>query len=64
MEKMRLKYDVKKVFADGNDVCLWYEVTLSGTAVLTAGWYHLEAGRINSLKVVFDPRPVLAGKAA
>ncbi len=33
---------------------------LSGTAVLTAGWYHVEVGKISSLKVVFDPRPVLA----
>lgn len=64
MEHMRLKYDLKKVFVDGNDVCLWYNVTLSGTPVLTAGWYHVEAGKISSLNVVFDPRPVLAGKAA
>jgi hypothetical protein len=64
MEKMRLKYDVKKAFADGNDVCVWYDVTMSGTTVPTAGWYHVKSGRITTLKVVFDPRPVLAGKAA
>jgi hypothetical protein len=64
MEKMRLKYAVKKVFADGNDVCVWYDVTMSETEILTAGWYHVEAGRISSLKVVFDPRPVLENKAA
>jgi hypothetical protein len=37
---------------------------MSGTTVPTAGWYHVKSGRITTLKVVFDPRPVLAGKAA
>lgn len=64
MERMRLKYDVKKVFADGNDVCVLYDVKMSGLGVFTCGWYQVEAGKIRSLKVVFDPRPVLQGKAA
>src|SRR5215469_13477363 len=64
MERMRLKYDVKKIFADGNDVCVLYDVTLSGVSLFTCGWYRIEAGKIRSLKVVFDPRPVLAQKAA
>ena len=61
MEKMRLKYDVKKVFVDGNDVCLLYNIFLAGAEVFCCGLYHVEAGKIRSLKVVFDPRPVLAG---
>ncbi len=64
MEKMRLKYDVKKVFADEHEVCLWSEIRLSGVAVLTASWYQVREGNIRSLKVVFDPRPVLAAKPA
>jgi predicted ester cyclase len=64
MERMRLKYDVTKVFADANDVCVLYDVTLSGVRLFTCGWYRVEAGKIRSLKVVFDPRPVLAQKAA
>ncbi len=64
LERMRLKYDVKKAFADGNDVCVFYDVTLSGVKVFTCGWYLVEDGKIRSLKVVFDPRPVLAAKAA
>lgn len=60
MEKMRLKYDVKKVFVDGNDVCLLYNIFLAGAEVFCCGWYHVEEGKIKSLKVVFDPRPVLA----
>ena len=64
MERMRLKYDVKKTFADGNDVCVLYDVMMSGVRVFTCGLYRIEAGKIRSLKVIFDPRPVLAQKAA
>ena len=64
LERMRLKYDIKKVFVDANDVCVFYDVTLSGVKVFTCGWYKVEGGQIRSLKVVFDPRPVLAVKAA
>lgn len=64
LERMRLKYDVKKVFVDDNDVCVLYDVTLSGAVLFTCGWYQVEDGKIRSLKVVFDPRPVLDARAA
>ena len=63
LERMRLEYDIKKVFADGNDVCVFYDVALSGVRLFTCGWYHVEDGKIRSLKVVFDPRPVLSARA-
>lgn len=59
MERMRLKYDVIKAFVDGDDVCLLYDLDMSGTILFGCGWYHLDGGKISSLKVVFDPRPVL-----
>lgn len=64
MERMRLKYDIKKVFVDGNDVCLFVDVAMGGTSVLTCAWYQVANGKIQSLRVVFDPRPILEGKAA
>ena len=64
LERMRLKYDVKKVLADGNDVCVFYHVTLSWVKLSTCPWYQVKGGKICSLKVVFDPRLVLAAKAA
>lgn len=64
MTRMHLKYEVKKVFVDGDDVCLLYNVTMSGVTVFTAGWYRLREGKIHSLRVVFDPRPLLKDKAA
>jgi len=59
MEKMKLKYEIKKVFAECDDVCLLSDVSMQGVTMFTCSWYHVEGGKINSLKVVFDPRPVL-----
>jgi hypothetical protein len=59
MEKMRLKYHIRKSFMNGDDVCLLYDLDMSGTTIFGCGWYHLKNGKINSLKVIFDPRPVL-----
>ena len=60
--RMKFKYDVKKVFADENDVCLLYDINMGGATIFTCGWYKLENGKIGSLKVVFDPRPLLEKK--
>ena len=50
----------RKVFADGNDVCLWYDITMGpGLDILSSGWYKTEDGKISSFKVIFDPRRVL-----
>lgn len=59
MERMHLKYDVKKAFADGDDVCLFYDITMSNVTIFCAGWYQLSDGKIRSFRVVFDPRPAL-----
>ena len=56
---MRLKYDVKKVFVDGRDVCLSYDPNISGTNVFGYTRYQVEDRRIHSLRVALDPRPVL-----
>ncbi|HTD93290.1 MAG TPA: nuclear transport factor 2 family protein [Chitinophagaceae bacterium] len=64
MEKMKLKYDVQKTLVDGNDVAVFYNITMSGKQIFSSGWYQVEDGKISSFKVVFDPRPLLeeAGK--
>jgi hypothetical protein len=59
MKKMKFKYAVQKVFVNGDDICLWYDITMSGLEVFSCGWYKVEEGKINSFKVLFDPRPVL-----
>jgi len=59
MEKMKLKYSIKKVFSSDDDVCLLYDLKISGKTIFGCGWYHVEDGKIESLKVIFDPRPLL-----
>jgi hypothetical protein len=52
----------KKWFADGDDVCLLYDMvtnTPAGTAFI-AEWYQVKAGKIGALRVVFDARPFAA----
>jgi len=62
MKKMKFKYDIKKAFADGDDVCLLYDIDMGKTTIFTCGWYQLTGGKISTLKVIFDPRPVLEAK--
>ena len=59
MKKMRLQYEIRKIFVDEDDVCLLYDIDMSGKKIFTCGWYHVEEGKINSIHVIFDPRPVL-----
>jgi len=62
MKKMKMKYRIKKAFADEDDVCLLYDFTMGDVTTFGCGWYHLEDGKISSLRVVFDPRPALHAK--
>ena len=59
MELMKLKYDLKKVFVEGDEVCLIYNLKMSGVNVMCCGLYHVRDGKVLSLKVIFDPRPVI-----
>lgn len=59
MRKMKLKYHIKKVFENGDDVCLLYDLDISGISIFGCGWYHVRNGKIDTLQVVFDPRPIL-----
>jgi hypothetical protein len=62
MKKMKFKYSIQKAFADEDDVCLLYDIDMGGSTIFTCGWYKVRNNKIKSLKVVFDPRPVLEKK--
>ena len=52
------RIDVKKVFVDGDDVCVLYDMvtnTPAGTAFI-AEWYQVKGGKIAALHAVFDAR--------
>ncbi len=59
MEQMKFKYEIKKAFTNENDVCILYEINMSGKKIFCCGWYHLKDDKISSLRVIFDPRPLL-----
>lgn len=60
MKKMKFKYRIQQTFENGNDVCVLYDIDMSGKAeIFTCGWYQIADGKIKQLKVVFDPRPLL-----
>ena len=59
MEKMKFKYDIKKIWGDGDDVAVFYDINMGGPAIFCSGWYHLSNGKISTIKVIFDPRPLL-----
>ncbi len=56
LRKYRGKYDVKKVFVDGDDVCVLYDLRTTGPTVFMSSWYQVKDGKIVSIHTVFDPR--------
>ena len=61
MRRMKLKYAVQKTFVEGDDVCLVYELRIDEKHISCVGLYHVRDGRVDSLRAIFDPRPLLAG---
>lgn len=60
MKKMKFKYEIEKVFENKNEVCLIYDINMGrGESIKTCGVYTLEDAKLSSLKVLFDPRPVV-----
>jgi hypothetical protein len=56
------RIDVKKSFADGNDVCVLYDMvtnTPAGKAFICE-WYQVKGEKITDIRVVFDARPFAA----
>jgi hypothetical protein len=53
------RFEVKKLFIDGSDVCVFNDVIAGSITIFACGWYHIEDQKIQSLKLVYDPRPLL-----
>jgi len=58
LRRYRGKYDVKKVFADADDVCVLYELVMPMATVYMSSWYVVKDGKIISIQTVFDPRAI------
>jgi ketosteroid isomerase-like protein len=59
--EMVTEVDIRHVFTDGPDVLTWYDLHTTEVAdpVPVAHWLHVEDGLVSSLRVTFDPRPLL-----
>ncbi len=60
MEKQHGRYDMKKVFVDGDDVCLLYDFVTEKVTTFFCSWYQIKDGKIASIRTVFDPRAFAA----
>jgi limonene-1,2-epoxide hydrolase len=54
----KVLYDIKKVFADGGDVCAFFDFNIGSATLFAGGWFQVNDGKISSIRVVFDPRPI------
>ena len=63
MQKQQGNYDLKKVFVDGNDVCVLYDFKTKTATSFFSSWYEVKNGKIISIQTVFDPRPFAAAQA-
>jgi len=60
LPKMNMNYSVLQSFARGLDVCVLSNLRMGDKKeVFCCSWYKLRQGKIASLRVVFDPRPLL-----
>ena len=55
---------VEHVFVDGDDVATWFELrtTVTDRPLNVVNWMHVSKGRIDRIRVTFDPRPLLEAK--
>jgi ketosteroid isomerase-like protein len=51
--------EVRQAIADGDDVCVRYDLLTKAGPVATVGWYRLRDGKVASVQAFFDPRPLM-----
>ena len=50
MEGAPLKFNIKKIFVDGNEVCVFVDVPLGYSTMLACGWYTVEEEKNSFIK--------------
>ena len=62
LHAMVLGVEIKKVFVDGDDVCVLYDLETNGPAgtALICEWMQFRGGKIASVRAVFDAMPFAA----
>jgi hypothetical protein len=60
MFAMTEQVEVIKRWIDGPDVLTWFELrTAQAGPLAIVNWSHVQDGRIDQIRVTFDPRPLL-----
>jgi ketosteroid isomerase-like protein len=59
LSAIHVRNDVKRVFVDGDEVCVIYDFVTdtSAGALSTIEWLHFEGGRIRSIQLYYDRLP-------
>jgi hypothetical protein len=63
--KLSKSTEIKKIFMDGEDVCILYDSTTIVPSIPTfpvASWFKIESGKIKFFQVHFDPSPFVKAK--
>ncbi len=50
------RYAIRKIFVDGNDVCLLYDFVTPKVTAFFCSWYQVREGKITSIQTIFDSR--------
>lgn len=65
MSQITTDIAIRKTFVDGPDVLTWFDLhTKSAPPCPTANWSHVENGKITTIRVTFDPRPIIAASGS
>jgi hypothetical protein len=65
MSRIMTDIVVRKTVVDGGDVMTWFDLHTADTEPLpTVNWRHVDNGKITSIRVTFDPRPLTQPEAA
>jgi ketosteroid isomerase-like protein len=59
LAKITTGAETRRMVVDGDDVCILYDlVTESAGPLPTSTWYHIQDGKIDSVRAYFDARPL------
>lgn len=55
MKQQDGRYAIRKVFVDGDDVCLLYDFITPKVTAFFCSWYQVKEDKITSIQTIFDP---------
>lgn len=55
LERFKGRYDIKRTFNDGDEVCLLYDFHMEDATVYMSSWYKVRDGKIVFIRTIFDP---------